>query len=329
MIVKRNSYPLKLLGIEALVRRLPAEDSFQQNRYSEIARVIRAGVNGEKVLSTIFEKYKFPHPHFIFHDVHLKSSGAFQMDTLFLSQQGAIILEVKNIAGVIEFLIEQKQMMRTLENGQVDVFECPSVQLARHKMLLGDWFQANDLHIPIQGAVIFPSARQQIKNIPNDLKILFPLEVPIYLREVMQNSSIIEKSTLAYIVERLRLTHHEYNPFPICEKYNVDPNTIQTGVFCERCGVHGMTSIARGWICESCRYFTKDAHRQAIMEFFMLVDQSLTNSACRDFLHLSSSPKARRLIQQMNLPFVGDNKGRAYYFPLKRMESELSWLNRE
>lgn len=329
MIVKRNSIPLKLIGVEALIRRLSREDSFQQNRFSEIARTIRAGVNGEKTLATIFEKYKFPEPHFIFHDVHLKSSGAFQIDTLFLSQQGAFILEVKNIAGVIEFIVEQNQMMRTLENGQVDVFECPSVQLARHKMLLEDWFQSNNLHIPIQGAVLFPSARQQFKNIPNVLQILFPLEVPVFLRELMQKPSIIDQSTLEYLVKKLQLTHHDYNPFPICKKYNIDSTAIQTGILCERCGLHGMTSIARGWICESCRYFSKDAHRKAIMEFFMLFDESLTNGACRDFLHLNSRSKARRLMHQMNLPFKGENKGRTYYFPLKRMETELSSLTRE
>lgn len=325
LIQKRNSLPYKLLGLQALARRLSREDLLKA-RITEEIRIVQAGVNGEKILANIFEKYKFRQLHYIFHDLSLKSSGLFQMDALFLAQQGAVILEVKNIAGRIRFPSGQNQLMRTLENGKVDFFECPSVQLLRNKMLLEDWFYANNLQVPIYGAVIFPKPQQQFENSRDQLKVLFPLEVPVYLKNLMENPHILNLSTLDFIAEKLTSSHREYDPFPLCEKYKIDFKQIKTGVRCDQCGLHGMISIARGWICKSCNYVSKDAYRQAIIEYFMLFGGPMTNRICREFLHLSSSDKAMRLMKKMNLPFHGMNRGRTYHLPLKELETQLRLL---
>lgn len=328
MIKKENSFPLQLLGLKALARRLHDED-VHRPRIVEQVRIVRAGVNGEKTLSRIFEKYAFRDPHYVFHDLNLRSTGKFQIDTLFLSAQGATILEVKNIAGEIHFPAEHNQMIRTLDNGQVDAFECPSVQLARNKMLLEDWFQASGLEIPIRTAVVFANARQRFNNSRDQLKVLFPLEVPVYLRELLKTPHFLDISTMKAAAEKLSTAHQDYNPFPLCEKYNIKPELIKTGVRCQQCGLHGMLSIRRGWVCPSCRYFSKDAHRQAVLEYFMLFGGTLTNQKCRAFLHLSNSDKTTRLIRQMGLPFNGANKGRSYYLPLEDLRKEAIKLRNE
>lgn len=148
MIMKEKSISLKAVGLEALLGRLPE----LHPRYSDIEnelRKTRAGENGERILANVFQQYQFPFKHYIFHDLNLQSTGKFQIDTLFLLPQGAVILEVKNIAGRISFPETQNQLTRTLEGGQVDAFECPSVQLERNKILLEDWFHAHHMPIPI------------------------------------------------------------------------------------------------------------------------------------------------------------------------------------
>lgn len=328
MIKKRNSFSLKLVGLETLARRLHGEDEHRP-RILEQVRIARAGVNGEKILAGVFDKYTFRAPHFVFHDLNLRSTGAFQIDTLFLSVQGVTILEVKNIAGRIYFPPEQNQMMRTLENGQVDVYECPSVQLARNKLLLEDWFHANGLDIPIRTAVVFSNSRQQFDNFRAGLKILFPLEVPVYLREVLETPQFLDIPTMKMVANKLHAAHRDYDPFPLCEKYKFMPNLIKTGVLCQQCGLHGMISIRRGWICPSCRYFSKDAHREAIIEYFMLFGGMMTNKACKAFLHVPNGDKTMRLIKQMGLPYNGEKKGRTYYFPLEDLRKALIALRGE
>lgn len=234
MIRKLASLPYKVIGLEALLSRLPKNHL----RYGEIEkelRIARAGANGEKVLRSVFEKYIFQGEHYIFHDLNLISSGLFQIDTLFLSQHGAFILEMKNIAGRIRFSDINKQLVRTLESGQIDSFECPSVQLERNKMLLADWFLARQLSIPIEGAVVFPRPQQQFENAREHLKIVFPLEIPVYLRKREATPLPLHPINLREIAERIFQSHTEYNPFPLCQKYKIDPLDLLTGVRCEIC----------------------------------------------------------------------------------------------
>lgn len=314
--------PYKVYGLEALLNRLPSEHSNYAYLAEEL-RITRAGVNGEKVLSNIFDKYTFYDEHYIFHGLNLKSSGHFQMDTLFLSKRGAFILEMKNIAGLISFPAEQNQLKRTLENGQVNMYECPSVQLERNQMLLDDWFKARDFKVPIRGAVVFPKTQQQFVNIRENLKVLFPLEIPVYLRNIEETPSVLQTQTLTSIVKELTVAHQEYNPFPICKKYTIDSKTIKTGVRCSKCGVHGMKSISHGWACEICNQIDRTGHIQAILERFMLIGGPMTNMQCREFLHLSCGDKARRLMKRMSISYSGVNKGRIYDMRLEEIASHL------
>jgi len=326
--VKSNSFPFKLIGLEALASRLSRLD-LEKHRIEEEVRIVRAGVNGEKRLVSVFEKYVYRKPHAVFHDLNLKSSGLFQIDTLFLSRQGATILEMKNIAGRIHFPAEQNQMMRTLDNGKIDAFECPSVQLERNKLLLREWFIERGINIPIQGAVVFSTPQQHFESSREGLKVLFPLEIPVYLQRLLEMPPSFSESKLDTLKSKLLKAHHEYDPFPICKKYNIDVKKIKTGVRCDQCGLYGMISISRGWICEACRYVSRDAHRQAILERFMLIGNTMTNSQCRKFLHLSCGDKVKRIIKRMEIPVDGMNKGRTYQLTLKELEKQLIRLEKK
>ena len=116
MILKTGSAPYNLFGLEALQRRLSTSRS-QEINIKEKLRIANAGFNGEKVLQATFNKYKLTFEHAIYHGLSLRSSGKFQRDNLFLSRQGAFILEVKNIGGRIRFSEETNQLIRTLDNG--------------------------------------------------------------------------------------------------------------------------------------------------------------------------------------------------------------------
>ena len=319
MIRKQASLPYKAIGLEALLSRLPASHL----RYGEIEkelRITRAGENGERILRSVFEKYQFQGEHYIFHDLNLKSTGLFQIDTLFLSQHGAFIFEMKNIAGRIQFSEINNQLVRTLETGQVNSFECPSVQLERNKILLADWFLARKISIPIEGAVVFPRPQQQFENAREHLKILFPLEIPVYLRTREATPLPLHPINLREIAEIIFRSHTEYNPFPLCEKYRIEPLDLLTGVRCEICGSFGMQAVFKGWCCVSCRHVSRYAHLQAFLDYFMVVNQTMTSKECREFLHLPHTNKTSRLLQQVDATAVGENKGRKYEMNLHQIE---------
>lgn len=322
MIIKRKSLPLKLIGIEALAKRLPGQHPVAETVGQDV-RKIRAGENGERILESIFMKYSFPFEHYILHDLHLQSTGKFQIDALFISRQGAVILEVKNIAGRIEFPKDQNQLTRVLDSGQVDSFECPSVQLERNMMLLNDWFYANGYSIPVKGAVVFPRPQQNFENVRKDLTLLFPYEIPVFLRKNEETSSSLDSQTLKAVAKKLSYSSREYNPFPLTKNYNVRPSELLTGVLCEKCGVFGMHAVYNGWGCRKCGHVDKHAHIQAVIDYCMLINLQLTNGEIRNFLRTNSKDKVLRILKQMDLPFTGEKRGVTYTVDIRDLERLL------
>ena len=314
--MKEKTISMKAIGLEALLRRLPENHP----RYADIGnelRKSRAGENGERILANIFQKYQFPFDHYTFHDLNLQSTGKFQIDTLFLFKQGAAILEMKNIAGRISFPEDYNQIKRTLENGQVDSFECPSIQLERHKMMLEDWFHAQHVSVPIYQAVVFPRPQQQFENLRKDLTLLFPLEIPIYLRRLSSLHPTIDSIQLKEIAKKLTTAHHEYDSFPLTSTYGIQPSELHSGVRCIQCGLYGMQSIYNGWGCLQCGKVDPHAHVQALMEYFMLIGYRISNKECRHFLQLDSQQKAKRILGQLGIPCTGEKRGRFYVANLK------------
>lgn len=308
MILKTGSTPYKLFGLEAFRRRLSAEYS----RYIDVKEQIRianAGINGERVLEATFNKYQLTFEHAIYHGLNLRSTGSFQIDNLLLSQQGAFILEVKNIRGRIRFSEETNQLIRTLDNGQEDAFECSSVQLRRNRYLLEDWFHQRKLSIPIRTAVVFPNPRQLIENTRPDLTILFPNEVPTLLRELELNSPVIDSKIFSLMATELLKGHSDYNPYPMCKSFRINPTEVRSGVQCEKCGNLGMQRIFRAWGCTVCKYVSRTAHIQAIKDWFMLISDTMTNREWREFLHIPKDYTASRLLEDLPLEPCGVNRG--------------------
>lgn len=318
MILKAGSPPYKLLGLEAFQRRLSVEYCRDMDVKEKI-RIANAGINGERVLEATFNKYQLTFEHAIYHGLNLRSTGYFQIDNLFISRQGAFILEVKNIRGRIRFSEETNQLIRTLDNGQEDAFECPSVQLKRNRYLLEDWFHQRNLSIPIRTAVVFPNPRQLIENVRPDLTILFPNEVPALLRELELNSPIIDSTTFSLMAKALLKGHTDYNPYPMCNSFRINPTEIRSGVRCEKCGKLGMLRVFRAWGCPVCKYVSRTAHIQAIKDWFMLMSDTMTNRECREFLHIPKNYTASRLLEDLPLEACGVNRGRYYRFPLERI----------
>lgn len=320
LIIKKKGNSFKRKALERLLRRLPE----QHPRFPSMENALRstrAGENGERLLGEVFQKYLFPFEHYIIHDLHLKSTGYFQIDTLFLCKQGAIILEMKNIAGRISFPANQNQLTRTLDNGQVDSFECPSIQLERNQLLLSDWFHARNISIPIHKAVVFPRPQQHFENLRHNLTVLFPLEIPIYLRNIGERSPTLDDDELTSIATALVESHRDYNPFPFSSSYNIPPSELITGVRCNHCGSFGMRSIHKGWGCELCGHVDQHAHLDSLLDYFMLVDNRITNKDCRNFLRLDSHQKANRILKHLEIPSLGEKRGTFYVASLKDIES--------
>lgn len=314
MALKEKSAPLNLFGLMSLEKRLTLENEnyliIKRKRLSA-----QAGIGGEEILQRAFSQNKFNHEYEIIHDLHLDANSKFQIDTVYFTPSYIIVLEMKNIAGKVKFEKNPRQMVRTLPSGQVDAFDCPGIQLEKNAMLLKEWLFDRGFDLPVYGAVVFARSSTIFENEP-PFKVLFPSELPVYLRKIHQPGNEMDRGTFQLLTNELIDSHVDYNPFPMCAAYQIDQKDILTGVWCKSCSLLGMKKEKRGWVCPRCGYTDRHAHREAIIDWFMLFGGELTNRECRRFLGIENAQLATRLLESLNLQSYGKNKGRTYQIDL-------------
>ncbi|WP_052144744.1 nuclease-related domain-containing protein [Halalkalibacter okhensis] len=113
MIVKKErKIPLKILKLEALLRRLPAHHSIR-NKIEEELKKRKAGYRGEQAIDYHLKTQPID-DGLILHDNRLKQGKDhfFQIDTLIVTTRFFMILEIKNITGTLYFDQEFQQLIR-------------------------------------------------------------------------------------------------------------------------------------------------------------------------------------------------------------------------
>ena len=125
-------------------------------------------------------------------------------------------------------------------------------------------------------------------------------------------------------MNRLLLKHHTEADFPILEQYNIMKDEILRGVICPHCGKLPIMKVHGNWYCSYCKSKSKEAHIQALKDYQLLFGSTITNSQLRDFLKITSSTAATRLLQSMNLISTGSNKNRVYTLSFDDEESSDS-----
>lgn len=105
----------------------------------------------------------------------------------------------------------------------------------------------------------------------------------------------------------------------ILTKYGINKANLLTGVFGPNCNHVPLIRKKHKWYCPLCGEFSKDAHINALKDYFLLFDSKITNQQFREFTHLTSHDTAKRLLLSANLNYSGTKKGRTYFprtFPL-------------
>ncbi|CAH0235044.1 hypothetical protein SRABI96_02775 [Peribacillus sp. Bi96] len=316
MIVKQRKVPLTILKLRALVRRLPPNHPKISSIMNDLNKR-EAGYKGEKSIDFPLS-FLDSKRYFIFHDLRLQEqSRFFQLDTLLISKKFALIIEVKNIAGMIYFDSHFNQLIRT-KDGKETAFPDPLIQVSRQESQLKNWFLKNGFpSLPILSLVVISNPQTIIRTSPENRKLHYNVIHPDVLPSrinVMEDSitgSILGEKDLKKVV-RIINKHHIEAASSILERYNLTEEELIKGVICENCKGNQLFRRHSTWFCNQCQLFSKDAHIQALRNYFYLIGSTITNRQLRDFLNISSSSSATRILQSLNLTGRGANKGRVY-----------------
>ncbi|WP_052404878.1 nuclease-related domain-containing protein [Bacillus rubiinfantis] len=313
MFIKDILPPRILMQAEALERRLPEQHPAMPNIITRIKK-LKSGYNGEKSLNFYLKQIPLLHAS-IFHDLRLPlGNGFFQIDVLLLSQKFMIIFEAKNNSGTLIF--EKNQMIQQYEDTR-KIYENPITQAKRHKILLHYFLNQYEIpKIPTDFFVTickdsteidikYPEAYRRICRTGDVINIVETAHRS-YKQEIV-NKPTVEK------ISNLLVNSHTPKQYDVQKIFDIGQHEIITGVQCPCCFHLPMLYRRMNWLCPKCHFISKNAHIEAIEDYFLLFNLPLTNAELCRFLHIPSSRTATYIFSLLNLPYTGTNRNRKYH----------------
>ncbi|AVK82717.1 hypothetical protein C3943_03675 [Lysinibacillus sp. B2A1] len=308
MIIKPFEPSPLTKGLQALVTRLHPTHPQYQKLQQELKNK-DAGDFGEHYVVKELLQMALLNECYIFHNVMLPSVFPMQIDILIIVPNAIIILEIKNIRGTVHFKNNPRQLIRTSETGEVQVFTHPEIQLEQYIQGLKHFLGKHHITIPVYGAVVFPFNNVNIFREYEGLPIIMAKELPLFLHKHIGKS----KETIMTEIKHIILSQLQHRtPLPLCHYYQIDIAALQRGVYCESCGQFGMLKLRMTWYCQHCQYTCTNAHIQALLDYYMLIGETVKNRECREFLKIESQYVAKRLLQKLCLPSTGSDRYRQY-----------------
>ena len=311
MIVKHRENPLLIPALQAALVRLPEAHSshklIKKKLYS-----MESGLGGEEQVDKVFESNSFNFPNRVFQGISLGSSGPFQIDTLFLAQNFAIVLEVKNIAGSLEFRRNPSQLISTLDSGERRGYDCPAIQVEKNKELFEEWLITRGILMPVYGIVVLAYPKQIVDKGPEKTIVVFPSEIAQLIRRYDRGVNNKKTIDLERVSNEILGQDAPYRPKSICSIYSIEKDAILTGVCCESCGTLGMIRRFATWECLHCGKTSRSAHEKTLQEWFMIIGGKISNKECRRFLNLQSPQTTTRILKRMDLKHSGSFRYRKY-----------------
>jgi hypothetical protein len=318
LIVKRRTYPLRIKINNAIQRRLPVNHPKLPEVMQDSMKT-KAGHKGEEALDYYTSLLHEDEFH-IFQGLRLKSGQThFQIDSLLLSPSFALIIDAKNMAGTLTFQSPFNQLERTF-NDKTDVYEDPILQVKRHRLLLMKWLKDHHFpQIPIEYLVFSSNPSTALRNPYNDQeiyhrvcppgKIIFKIEefISKYKKDLLSVKEYKKLSKLLLKSDALPGSH--------LHQFKIEPSEYLTGVQCPSCYQYAMERYSGTWNCTHCGSTAKDAHHQAIEDYFLLINDRITNKQFREYLHIHSPKLATKLLANMNLKCQGPTRRSCYYTP--------------
>jgi hypothetical protein len=318
LIGKVREFPKEIMILEAIVRRFPADDyrktDFEKKLYRKLA-----GYKGEKTLD--YHLSQIDHSEMlILQDLRIPINGTFfQLDTLIITPHFLLNTDSKNYAGTLIFLPEFNQLIR-VQNDIEEVFSDPILQARIQASQLKAFLKKHHIDPPpVEYLVAISNSQAMIKNPDHDPDVSYRVfrssSVAYKIPQIYQKypKAVISKKDMKKFSRHLIKANEPL--IPTYKTMDIPLNQMTQGVQCPVCEIFGMDYHQGNWTCKSCGHVSKDAHVQALKDYFLIYGPSITNRQFRDFTNIKSTTTAKRLLSSMNLLYNGTNKGRTYSPP--------------
>ena len=256
MIKKPRKVPKQIEQLETILKRL-VPDHLKVAELSVNLSKRLAGYKGEKGVDYPLSFLSDEQYH-IFHDLRLfDGTHYFQIDTLILSQRLIILLEVKNIMGILYFDSNFNQLIRIIDEKK-EPFPDPITQSDRHCDQLRKWLLLyNFINIPIESLVVISSSRTILDTSPNNEqiynKVIHSAKLPFKIKSLndLYHKEKLNRGSLLDLSNELLNGHRELE-VNILKQYKIDKSELIKGVQCPGCSKFPMKRVHSKWLCLLC-----------------------------------------------------------------------------
>ncbi|WP_185959475.1 nuclease-related domain-containing protein [Planococcus salinarum] len=297
--------------LEVLLRRLPKRHALygqvERDNYAETA-----GQAGEKRFDHYYAASRVTFPHYMLHNVTLKSFRVFQMDSVMITPWGVYVFEVKNMNGRLLFNSHPVQMLQMKEDGTVIGRRSPIEQMADNEWLLEEWLRERDILVPVRSVLVLSYSKQIAENVPPSQPIIFSHQLPRYLHTLPVEQAIFNPDEMKGLAELMVAALVRFVPKPICSDPRYPIEVMRCGVWCAACNRIGMVRRYGVWFCPDCGVSEKNAHIRTIRDWLLLTGEPMTNKVGREILGVGDRHLVSRLLKEMNLNKIGTFKDAKY-----------------
>jgi hypothetical protein len=307
---------LRLKKFEALLRSVK-EDHWQRYEFLTQYNNWMTGFRGEE--SVMFHLEPISNEDYrIYHDIRLPSGKYyFQIDFLITCPRFILVIEVKNRLKDWHFAKLLNQV--TMDSKRV---KNPILQAKVQSIKLKRWLAEHHFtDIPILYLFVNSNEKSKI-HIDYDHKYSWSVcnsEQLLEKIDQIENQNkieIVEEKDLRKLNRLLLAKNTPDNP-NLLQHFKLPADDLMTGVHCQNTkGCSSQLRYKTGiWTCPVCKSKSKTAHHQKVLDYFLLIKPSITNTEARTLLQIKSRKIIHQMLTKMNLPCTGKFKGRVYHQP--------------
>ena len=304
----------KHLFYEALDRRLSKNNSFWSTVQSTLRRE-GGGYAGELRVDRELGEARFYDSYVLLKHIIVGNESSYcQIDTLVIHARFILILEVKNIPGVLTYDEETHQLTRRRDNGPIEGMGNPVDQVKRSERMVRDFLEKHHVTLPVYGMIVFSNPASILERpFPDCFAIhvsgLYPALEKLHQRHVNQPTPKHDTRKIHQL-----FVHNEpvitFQP-PTNLPTNLSAE-IRTGVLCPDCN-NAMTYRSKIWRCSQCGYKNENEHLRTLQEYRVLFSEALSTKQWVEFAGLNSVTTAKRILRESNLEKIGGNKNRKWF----------------
>lgn len=306
--------PELLTALPRLLARLPPNSQAYDEISNRLYRV-QAGYAGEQLVDRYLEKIMVHHtPTHIVTDVSffLAPNEFFQIDTLIITPDKIRLLEIKNMSGTLTYHANPPHFECTYDDRKTIAIGCPLMQMENNRTALVSWLQQNGFPIQVEGLIVLANNSALIRNVPATMPIIYAKHLPHYFRTMKPETPVLSNQQMTALLQKLKGSQKPYNPYPLIERFHLDPNLIKTGLLCPYCHAVLTRKNRKTWTCHTCARQTHYPYKETLQDWFMIMKPTISNKECRDFLRIKDKFAANHILKTLPLTREGQSHATIY-----------------